>query len=148
VTKEDVVGKIRQVLARRGDETRFAILFGSAAMRGPSAARDLDVAVSLRNAPSLFDLGALASELEAAAGMDVDIVDIDEASTLLRWEIARHGQALYVQDRDAWLRFIARAALDWDDLRPYFERESDGLHRSLEEWRWSASISSAPRSDV
>jgi predicted nucleotidyltransferase len=64
-TVDELVTRLRAVPEPRAD-VRFALLFGSAATRGPAQAGDVDVAVRFSVAPSLFDLGALANDLDVA----------------------------------------------------------------------------------
>jgi predicted nucleotidyltransferase len=126
----DIEAGLRRVLALR-PEVRFACLFGSAVTRGPELARDIDVAASFRTSPSLLELGELEGYLERAIGRTVDLVDLDQATTLLRWEVARTGFALCSPDAVAWLEFRARAPIEYFDLQPYREREARGLRRAL-----------------
>lgn len=136
MTLEDLLTRLRAALPRR-PEVRFAVLFGSAVDRGPDEARDIDLAISFRGSPSLMERGALAVHLEHALGREVDIVDVEEASTLLRWEVTSRGRLVTAPDRDAWVEFQARVPIEYADLRPYFDRETEGLRRSLSGARWS-----------
>jgi predicted nucleotidyltransferase len=147
VTVDELLTALRAALEHRAD-VRFAILFGSA-LRDPTTAHDVDLAVSFTRPTSLLEAGALANDLDTATGCDVDLVDLDDASTLLRWEIFRTGRLVTARDRSAWLDFMARVPSEWADLEPYYQLESEGLRRALlEDPRWSASISSAPKSAV
>src|SRR5262249_46825000 len=110
---------------------RFAVLFGSCVTRGPEAAHDVDVALAFSRAPSLIEVATLALELECSAGKPVDVIDVDEASTLLRWEIVRTGRDLLARDAGALLAFRARVPIEHADLRPYLDREAAGLRRVL-----------------
>ena len=130
MTPSELEGKVSAVLAQRGD-VRFAILFGSSVARGPDAARDIDVALSFDAAVSLMDLGALAAVLETAVGKSVDLVDVENASTLLRWEIVRGGRVVAARDKARLLEFLARVPLEYADLKPYLDREAEGLRRAL-----------------
>lgn len=110
---------------------QFALLFGSAATRGPEAARDFDVAVSFDRTSSLLALGRLEGDLERVARRSVDLVDLDGATTLLRHEVARDGQVLLCRNEDALRSFRARAALEYFDLEPHRRRQAEGLRRAL-----------------
>jgi len=145
VTTEELLDRLRTALAGRS-ELRFAVLFGSAVTRGPDQARDIDVAVSCLRPLALLDRAQLATALELAIGREVDVVDVDEASTLLRWEVVRHGRTILANDPEHLLQFKARVPIERADLEPYYSRESAGLRRALEETRWSASNSSVTRS--
>ena len=97
-------------------EVRLAVLFGSAARRHEGARSDLDVGV-------LFDKGhdanpALEVALSRASGRRVDLVRLDEAPPLLRFEIARDGRPLVERAPHAWADFRARAMIDWWDWAP------------------------------
>jgi uncharacterized protein len=130
LTIADVMRLLREGLASH-PEVRFAFLFGSVITRGLERARDIDLAVSFRGAPELMALGNLAAELDQIVGREVDVVDLDPASTLLRWEVVRTGQVVTAPDRDALLAFQARVPIEYADLRPYFEREIAGLRDAL-----------------
>jgi predicted nucleotidyltransferase len=121
--------KLRDVLARRTD-IRFALLFGSSITRSETA-RDVDVAVSFGSPASLMALGALSDELEQAVGKIVDLVDVGDASTLLLWEIVRSHHVIAVHDEDALRELLVRVPLEYADLKPYLDREAEGLRRSL-----------------
>ncbi len=113
-------------------EARFALAFGSAVSRSPESARDIDVAVSFRVSPSLLALGHLEGELERAVSRTVDLVDLDTATTVLRYEVARNSVPLWTRDGEALVRFRASAPLDYFDLQHHIERQSRGLLASLE----------------
>jgi predicted nucleotidyltransferase len=130
VTTDDLLERLAAVLGRR-PEVRFALLFGSAASRGPEAARDVDVAVSFARPTTLMERGRLAGALEDAVGREVDLVDLDEASTLLRFEVVKTGRPVAVGDAAALTRFRALVPLEYYDLEPFLEREAAGLRRRL-----------------
>jgi predicted nucleotidyltransferase len=132
----EVERRARAVLAARPG-VRFGLLFGSAVTKGTERARDLDVAVGFVGSPSLMELARLSDDLEAAVGMPVDVVDVETATTLLRWEIVRTGRMIHGRAEAAALEFLARVPVEWSDVQPYREREVAGLRRRLEEGRWS-----------
>jgi predicted nucleotidyltransferase len=142
VTVDELIGRARVVMARWGD-LRFAVLFGSAIARGPDGARDIDVAASFARPLPWLELAARALELEDALGgsRSVDLVDLADASTLLRWEVLQTGRLILAGDADAWRSFQTAVPLEWDDLRPYFDREREGLSRVLLGAGWSGSTS-------
>ena len=68
--------------------------------------------------------------LERAANRDVDLVRLDEASTLVRWRIAESGRPIVALPHE-WTRFQARAASEWADFRPAFEAGAERFRRRL-----------------
>ncbi|MEE8523304.1 MAG: nucleotidyltransferase domain-containing protein, partial [Thermoanaerobaculia bacterium] len=49
---------------------------------------------------------------------DVDLVDLRRAPPLLRFEVSRDGILLVEREPGSWIRFRARAMLDWWDWAP------------------------------
>jgi predicted nucleotidyltransferase len=124
--------RIRDILAGAGME--LAVLFGSAATE-PSRLRadsDVDIAVLFPRGhqTTLAELGDLAASLSRALGREVDLVDLAGASTVLRFEAAR-GRRLYEARPGAFGEFAARAALEYDDLRPILLRCGWGMLRKM-----------------
>ena len=140
MTIEELTRGLGRALQGRA-EVRLALLFGSSVTRGLEHARDLDVAVAFMHPVSLMDQCRLGEHLEEVAGREVDLIDLDNGSTLLRSEVARQGVVLWARDRRDLVDFRARAPLEFFDLQPYREREAEGLRRVLEAARWSSSTS-------
>jgi predicted nucleotidyltransferase len=126
----DIEAGLRRVLESRS-EVRFALLFGSVVARGPDEARDVDVGAAFRAPLSLMELGRLEGDLEREIGRTVDLVDLDQATTLLRWDVARTGRLLCSSDPLALLEFKARVPIEFFDLQPHRERQASGLRRAL-----------------
>ena len=114
-----------QILARLTTQPglRFAALFGSEATGRAAAGSDLDLAVSFDAGcqPTFEAQVALAAELSAIACRDVDLVVVEQASTILRREIARRGRTLWNREPGDFIRFQAAAAFEYEDLAPVLE---------------------------
>jgi len=95
---------------------RLAVLFGSAARGKPAPGSDLDVGVLLD--PGGKSAAALEVALARATGRRVDVVRLEAAPPLLRFEIARDGRVLLERAPYAWADFRARAMTDWWDWAP------------------------------
>ena len=72
----------------------------------------------------------LAIELERLLRGEVDLVRLDLASTLLRFEASR-GQRLYERRTGEFAAFASRALLEHDDLAPVLRRCAEGMFRAL-----------------
>jgi predicted nucleotidyltransferase len=115
---DEIVEKIRRVLDR-GPALRLAMLFGSAARGRLSPGSDLDLAILPRD--PLLPLAAeldLQARLERVCCRQVDLVRLDHASTLLRWQVARDGKVLLADPPHERCRFLARAAGEHADFAP------------------------------
>ena len=73
---------------------------------------------------------ALAAELDKMLGGEVDLVRLDTASTLLRFE-ASQGRHLYEARVGAFADFVARSLVEHEDLRPILLRCAAGMFRRL-----------------
>jgi predicted nucleotidyltransferase len=129
VTLEELETILRRALGSR--DLKFVLLFGSAVTAGPDAARDVDLAIAARSPLSLMARGALATDLEKLLGKPVDIVEVNEASTLFRWEVVRQSRVLVVTDERALAEFRALVPIEYAELTPFLEREAAGLRRAL-----------------
>ena len=95
---------------------RLAVLFGSAARRTDRSNSDIDIGVSMEGKADRPL--TLRVTLERAAGRPVDLVWLDRAAPLLRFEIARDGLVLIEREARAWAEFRAHAMIDWWDWAP------------------------------
>jgi predicted nucleotidyltransferase len=106
---------------------RLVILFGSRARGSARSDSDIDLAIlPVDPALSLEQEGRLASELERATGLPIDLVRLDHAEGALRWRIARDGVVLLSDPPWEAPRFLARAGIEHDALR---ELELDAMRR-------------------
>ena len=101
-------------------DVQLAVLFGSAARGAPQRRSDLDIGVmGLR---STARLAALAVTLARTAGREVDLIPLETAPPLLRFEIARDGAVLLERTPYLWSDFQARAMVDWWEWAPLARR--------------------------
>lgn len=119
---------------RAGPPIRLAVLFGSAVTGRERPDSDVDVGIwpqgeGLSDAEEL----ALQSALTLAAGREVDLVRLDRASTLLRWQVARTGIPVLAAPPEEFPRFRARAASEYIEFAPAFETYGELFRQRLAE---------------
>jgi len=116
----------------QGPRLRLALLFGSGAKGRLRPDSDLDVGIiPVDAAMTLRDELALASRFSSATGREVDVVRLDRAPTILRWEVARNHIVLGADPPEALPRFVAAAALEHADLQPLLDDARERLVRRL-----------------
>jgi predicted nucleotidyltransferase len=100
-----------------GPPLRLALLFGSGARGALRGDSDVDVGIIPRDPelPLVTELD-LQVRLERACGRQVDLVRLDQASTLLKWEAARAAVLVLAEPLQEFPRFVATAAIDHADL--------------------------------
>ena len=123
--------RLRQVAASH-PEVRLAILFGSTARGEAHRRSDVDIGLLLEpySASLLFRVEA---ELGRAAGREVDVVLLDGASPLLRFEVAREGVLLFEREVGLWTAFSAKSMIDWWDWAPMARMIQRAIIRDLRE---------------
>ena len=109
------LGILKNVLAA-DRRVRLAVVFGSAARDAEQSGSDLDVGVIVE--PNSDPRPPLDVVLSRATGRPVDLVHLDAAPPLLRFEVARDGVVLVERIPHAWADFRARAMTDWWDWAP------------------------------
>jgi predicted nucleotidyltransferase len=126
-----LLDQMREVLASF-PAVRFATVFGSQARGQERAGSDIDIGLLLD--PDTPELRVkIEAELGRAAKRQVDLVFLESAPPLLRFEIARDGVLLVARDRNDWVDFRTRAMLDWWDWAPTARLIDEAAIRRLRE---------------
>lgn len=109
-------------------EAVAAYLFGSQASGKATRRSDVDVAVLLDEE---FDLAAdpfyrldQAAALQASLGRAVDLVLLNQAPLLLRYQVLRYGQLIFERDHRQRVDFEVHSRMLYFDFRPIL----DALH--------------------
>ncbi len=127
----ELLEKLREAL-QAFPAVRLAAAFGSVARGSEHARSDVDLALLLE--PDTRELRQkIEADLGRAAGREVDLVFLDTAPPLLRFEIASDGVLLLARDRDDWVDFRAHAMIDWWDWAPTARLISEAAIRRLRE---------------
>jgi predicted nucleotidyltransferase len=131
-TERDAIGQtIRKVLAG-GPPVRLALIFGSAARGVLRPDSDLDIGMVPSDAE--LTLAAeldLQARLERACARPVDLVRLDRASTLLRWEAARCAIPVVAHPPQEFPRFLARAAIEHAEFMETYAPAAERYRRRL-----------------
>ena len=109
---------------------QLLVVFGSTARGRDRVGSDLDVGVILGAGPVALRR-TVEVALARAADRDVDVVDLDTASPLLRFEVARDGILIHEGRPHAWADFRARAMLDWWEWSPTVRMIQDAAIQRL-----------------
>jgi predicted nucleotidyltransferase len=111
-------------------EARLVVLFGSVARGTAAPWSDADIAVLGLPFWSGLELGG---RLAARLGREPHVIELESASTWLRFLVAREGILLYQGEPEAWARFQADAMLRWFDFQPIHALCAEGARRRLKE---------------
>ncbi|HGG61176.1 MAG TPA: nucleotidyltransferase domain-containing protein, partial [Gammaproteobacteria bacterium] len=102
------VGQLIPILLDGIPETQAIYLFGSHARGQSHPDSDLDLAILAKTKLPATLLWETAQRLASHAGVDVDLVNLGEASTVMQMQIITADQRLYCKDE--------RACGDFEDL--------------------------------
>jgi predicted nucleotidyltransferase len=127
-SKAQLVVTLAEVVAAH-PEVELALLFGSRARGREGTGSDVDVAIEGEGVDRL----ALARDLSAAVGLEVDVVDLRAAGYPLLKALLRDGVVIHEGQPHAEARFRTRAILQTETDRPWYERMRDGYLRHLAE---------------
>jgi len=90
-------------------KVKLAYLFGSQAKGNAAKESDYDIAVLFKNNPAdllaLKETSLLSSELHKFIPTKLDIVSLNDASLLLKYEVVAHGQILYSENEKERINF-------------------------------------------
>jgi predicted nucleotidyltransferase len=111
------VRTIREFLRGRTD-VWLALVFGSRTRGTATPTSDVDVAV---RAPRV-DLLSLAADLSRATGLEVDVVDLEDAGVPLLARIVREGVLVHEARPGAGARWRAQTLADLETDAPWFAR--------------------------
>ena len=127
----DLLDRLRERAATL-PEVKLAVLFGSTARGQARKGSDVDLGLLLDPDTRSVRLHVEAELGRAAAG-ETDVIYLNEAPPLLRFEISRDGVVILERDEGLWTGFKARAMVDWWDWAPYAKRIEEAAIRRLRE---------------
>lgn len=132
VTREEVLARLNSpdfaALCER-HAVSLAVLFGSVAKGGAKPGSDIDLAVSLDRPTERKEGGRAASARlalmdDAMAYLQtsrIDLVILNHADSLLRFEVARTGKAVYQAAEGDFASFCSLALRQHEDSRVFYE---------------------------
>lgn len=106
-----------RALLQEDDNVLFAFLFGSHADGTARKESDLDIAVFYRQPPQGAEKIAAIDSLSRAAGRDVHLAVLNEASALLRHQVMKNGFSVIIKDREAYCRFREQTMTNYDEYK-------------------------------
>lgn len=109
----------------------LAVVHGSRARRCARPDSDLDVGILAADAKpvSYRVMGAIARDLSNALAMEVDVADLSTPDAIFRYEVAQCAQPIYQRRADAFAAFLAKAMIDYADIRRFLPEMVAGVAR-------------------
>jgi len=111
----DRVAKVAREVLERFEFIEAAVLFGSVLRRG--FVRDVDVGIIVSREISVKELNEVASALEQALGIPVDLVVLNDAPPLLRLKALTEGLKLIVKDKRKLFFIASESFMELEDVK-------------------------------
>lgn len=117
-------------------EICFAYLFGSVSQGTAGKLSDIDLAVFLaplkRPPTSRYGYASeLAAELSSLLRRAVDLVILNEASTMIKYQVLKYGKQVYCRSEEQRRIFHETAVRNYLDLKPLFKVQNYYLHKRI-----------------
>jgi uncharacterized protein len=132
--KEMKTPKINKQIFKRFN-IKFAYLFGSRAKGLSADGSDFDIAVLFKEKPSgplaLKETSFLSLELNKCISNKLDIVSLNDASLLLKYEVVAHGQPLYCTNEAERIDFEVSVIKEYIDEEPVRNLYNQALYKRI-----------------
>ena len=102
----------------------FAYLFGSFAQDTQRSDSDIDVAIYCDVIPSEMGQLDLAAHLMNITGRKVDLVVLNQAPPLLKFQVIKKGKILFDRSGDLHTHFCVQTLFEMDDIRLLLRRSN------------------------
>ena len=126
-----VENELREIF-KKDENVIVAYLFGSRAKDDAVSGSDFDIALLLSKVPEdqLDYILHLIDKLSQVIGGDrIDLVVLNKAPPLLKYQVIKHGRVIYSRDNKLRVLFEARAIDEYLDFSRVIERYYECLKR-------------------
>lgn len=119
-------------------EVTFAYLFGSVARGTAGKLSDIDIAIFIdpSRLPPVGSFGyqsEIIVDLQALLQRDVDVVILNDASTMIRFQVLKHGKLVFCRSDSERRLFHEKAVTQYLDIKPLLQVQRHYLHKQLDE---------------
>ena len=135
IDKQQIISKLEPVLQAMPEIT-FAYIFGSVSKGTAGPLSDIDIAVYLD--PSYRHISAgygykseIISELSQLLAKKVDVVILNQASTLLKHRVISNGILIFSRSKEERRVFHENTVRNYLDLKPLYKVQQEYLHKRL-----------------
>jgi predicted nucleotidyltransferase len=114
---------------------KLAYIFGSQAKGKSVSNSDFDIAVLFKKNPSdplaLREITYISSELNKFFPTELDIVSLNDAPLLLKYEVVAHGRVLYCEKEAERINFEVSVIKEYIDEEPIRNLYNQALYKRI-----------------
>lgn len=116
----NIIEKCKEVLMEY-KEILFAYVFGSYVQGKIRLDSDIDIAIYLEDEIDLDRYLAIKMKLTEVCKREVDLVILNEATPLLKYEIYRNNIPIFSRNRDIEARYKVKLLFEYNDIKRYLD---------------------------
>lgn len=116
-------------------KVKLAYLFGSQVKGNAAPGSDYDIAVLFKNRPSdplaLKETAFLSLDLDKLFTKKLDVVSLNDAPSLLKYEVIAHGEPIYCKDKKERINFEVSVIKEYIDEEPIRNLYNQALYKRI-----------------
>ncbi|MBE6083187.1 nucleotidyltransferase domain-containing protein [Acidilutibacter cellobiosedens] len=116
----DIVEKCKNVLMKY-ENILFAYIFGSYAKGNMRADSDVDIGIYLKEEMNIEEYLKIRMDLTKICKRQVDLVVLNAATPLLKYEIYKNNILLFTRDRTIESNYKVKILFEYNDIKRYLE---------------------------
>jgi len=114
---------------------KLVYLFGSQAKGASAEGSDFDIAVLFKKNPvdplALKEIALFTLELNKSFSAKLDIISLNDAPLLLKYEVVAHGKPLYCENETERINFEVSIIKEYIDEEPIRKLYNQALHKRI-----------------
>ncbi|MBC8588818.1 type VII toxin-antitoxin system MntA family adenylyltransferase antitoxin [Paratissierella segnis] len=116
----DIINKSKDILIKH-ENIIFAYIFGSYAQGKIRSDSDIDIAIYLENSIDMETYFEIKISLMEACKREIDLVILNDATPLLKYEIYRNNILLFTRDKTEETNYKVKVLFEYNDINRYLD---------------------------
>jgi predicted nucleotidyltransferase len=116
----DIINKSKDILMEY-ENIIFAYIFGSYAQGKIRSDSDIDIAIYLENSIDMETYFEIKISLMEACKREIDLVILNDATPLLKYEIYRNNILLFTRDKTEETNYKVKVLFEYNDINRYLD---------------------------
>lgn len=116
----DTINKCKDILME-DEDIIFAYIFGSYSRDSIRRNSDIDIAIYLKDSMDTYEYLDMKMKLSEALKREVDLIILNDATPLLRYEIYKNNILLFTRDKSVESRYKVKTLFEYNDMKRYLD---------------------------
>ena len=128
----DAINKCKDILIKN-DKIIFAYIFGSYAKGNDRKDSDIDIAIYLKDNIDTYEYLDMKMKLSEGVKREVDLVILNDANPLFKYEIYRDNILLFSKDKAIEGKYKVKTLFEYNDMKRYLDLSYEKTIERLKE---------------